>query len=266
MQFARYPVKKLDKNQIKLVSIILPTYNEAENIVPLIRMITKTVKNKHEIIVVDDNSPDGTSKIVQSFAKKNKKKNIKTLTRFKNRGLTNSLKDGIKLAKGDSLVWLDCDLSMPPPVISKLLKKVEAGYDIAVGSRFVKGGGFKIDKSQKHKDSPIAIILSRLMNFSIQILLGGNFRDYTSGFIAAKRKVFDKIILRGDYGEYFIDLIYKALAHKFKITEVGYICLPRQRGVSKTGQNLWQYLRRGIKYIGLTFELLIEKKILHKIP
>lgn len=253
------------RNSTGLVSIILPTYNEAENILPLIRLINKTVKNKHEIVVVDDNSPDGTSKIVQNFARK-KGKNIKLITRIKNRGLTNSLKDGIKFSKGETIVWMDSDLSMPPAVIKKLLNKIEKGYDIAVGSRFVKGGGFKIDKSQKNKDSPIAIILSRLMNFAIQILLGGNFRDYTSGFIAAKRKVFDKVTLRGDYGEYFIDLIYKALAFKFKITEVGYICLPRERGVSKTGQNLWQYLRRGIKYIGLTSQLLIEKNLLHKFP
>ena len=254
------------KYKIKLVSVILPTYNEAENIIKLIKEISNVIKHKKEIIVVDDNSPDGTSSIVKKFKTKNKKINLRLETRFRNRGLTNSIRRGIELAKGDIIVWLDCDFSMPPKVVPRLLEKIEKGYDIVVGSRFVKGGGFKIDKSQEQKDSPIAIILSRLMNFSIQILLGGNFRDYTSGFIAAKRKVFDKITLRGDYGEYFIDLIYKALTHKFNITEVGYICLPRERGVSKTGQNLWQYLRRGIKYIRLTFQLLIEKKVLHKIP
>lgn len=251
---------------IALVSIILPTYNEAENIVELIRQVDKVVKNPKQIIIVDDNSPDGTSKIVMDYIKKSNKKNVQVLTRIRNHGLTNSLKDGLKLVKGDAVVWLDCDFSMPPRVINKLLEKVENGYDIAVGSRFVKGGGFKIENTGVQKDSPVAIILSRLMNFSIQLLLGGNFRDYTSGFIAARSQVFNKISLRGDYGEYFIDLIYKARAHKFKISEVGYICLPRRKGVSKTGQNLPQFLRRGIKYILLTFQLLAEKHIFNKIP
>lgn len=254
------------KYKIELVSIVLPTYNESENIVDLIRAIDKVVKYKKEIIVVDDNSPDGTSSKVYKYLTKYRKKNILLKTRFKNRGLTNSLKGGIRMASGDIVVWMDCDFSMPPAIINKLLAKIETGNDIAVGSRFVAGGGFKIDHSSAQIDSPIAIILSRLMNISIRTFLGGGFYDYTSGFIAVKRHVFDKITLRGDYGEYFIDLIYKSLALKFKITEVGYICLPRQRGVSKTGQNLWQYLRRGIKYIGLTLQLLVEKNILHKIP
>lgn len=254
------------KYKIKLVSIILPTYNEAENIIGLIKSINKIVKYSKEFIVVDDNSPDGTSELVRKFIKKNSNFNIKLETRYKDRGLTNSIKRGIELSGGDVVVWMDCDFSMPPPVINNLLSKIEEGYDIAVGSRFVKDGGFKIDNSKGQKDSPIAIILSRLMNFAIQFLLGRSFRDYTSGFIAAKKKVFEKVNLRGDYGEYFIDLIYKARAHKFKIIEVGYICIPREKGQSKTGQNLKQFLKRGTKYITLTFQLLIERYILHKIP
>ena len=252
-------------HKINLISIILPTYNEAENIVPLIKEIDRVIKAKKEIIVVDDNSPDGTSKIVTNFIKKNKTKKIKLKTRLSNRGLTNSIKEGIKLSKGDVVVWMDCDFSMPPFVINKLLEKIEEGYDISVGSRFVKGGQFKKAKKGK-KDSLLAIILSRMMNYIIQFILGNNFKDYTSGFIAARKKVFKKVHLRGDYGEYFIDLIHKSFAYKFKITEVPYICLPRSKGESKTGSNLWQYLKRGAKYIVLTLRLLYEQYILKEIP
>lgn len=244
-------------HKINLISIILPTYNEAENIVPLIKEIDRVIKAKKEIIVVDDNSPDGTSKIVTNFIKKNKTKKIKLKTRLSNRGLTNSIKEGIKLSKGDVVVWMDCDFSMPPFVINQLLEKIYEGYDISVGSRFVKGGQFKKTKKGK-KDSVLAIILSRMMNYVIQFILGNNFKDYTSGFIAARKKVFKKVHLRGDYGEYFIDLIHKSFAYKFKITEVPYICLPRSKGESKTGSNLWQYLKRGAKYIVLTLRLLYE--------
>lgn len=254
------------KYKIGLVSIVLPTYNEAENIIDLIYAINRAIKSKKEIIVVDDNSPDGTSMLVKNLIKKDKKINLRLETRYKNRGLTNSIKRGIKLAKGDVAVWMDCDFSMPPKVILSLLQKIERGYDIAVGSRFVKGGGFKIDNSKGQKDSPIAIVLSRLMNFTIRLMLGYNFRDYTSGFIAIKKAVFEKVELRGDYGEYFIDLIYKAQVNKFKIVEVGYVCIPRERGESKTGQNLPQFLKRGIKYLTVTFQLLIERYFLRRIP
>lgn len=255
----------VNKKKINLVSIILPTYNEAENILPLIKEIRRSVKSKHEIIVVDDNSPDQTSQIVSRFIKKSRTKNIRLKTRLSNRGLTNSIKDGINLSKGNVIMWMDCDFSMPPFVINKLLKGIEEGYDICVGSRFIKGGQFK--KAEKgEKDSPLAIILSRMMNYVIQFILGNNFKDYTSGFIAARKNVFKKVHLRGDYGEYFIDLIYKSFAYKFKITEVPYICLPRSKGESKTGSNLWQYLSRGSKYIILTLRLLYERHILKEIP
>ena len=113
----------VNKNQMSLVSIILPTYNEAENIVPLIKEIQRLVKIKHEIIIVDDNSPDQTSKIVLAFIKKKRAKNIRLKTRLSNRGLTNSIREGIRLSKGNVIVWMDCDFSMPPFVINKLLKK-----------------------------------------------------------------------------------------------------------------------------------------------
>lgn len=251
---------------LELVSIILPTFNEVENILDLILAIDHSVNYKKEFIIVDDNSPDGTSKAVATFIKKNKKIPIKLETRYRNHGLTNSIKRGIKISKGDAILWLDCDFSMPPSLIEVLLNKIEYGWDISVGSRFVKGGGFKLKKTSVQQDTPLAIILSRLMNFTIQLMLGREFRDYTSGFIAARSNVLKKIKLRGDYGEYFIDLIYKAKLLNYKIVEVGYICIPREKGISKTGKNLWEYFKRGRKYILITIQLLIEKHLLHKIP
>lgn len=249
----------------KLISIVLPTYNEAENIVSLIKEIDRVVKCKKEFWIVDDNSPDGTAKEVLDYREKRNKKYIHVVKRLKNHGLTNSLKDGIKRARGDVILWMDCDFSHPPSVMNKLLEKVNEGYDISVASRFTGGGGFVVPEG-KSSDSWAAIILSRMMNYTIQFLLGRRFGDYTSGFIAAKSHIFKKVKLRGDYGEYFIDLIYKSFAYNFKITEIPYFQLPRRAGQSKTGNNLWQYLKRGSKYMALTLELLVEKHILHKIP
>lgn len=252
-------------NKIRLVSIILPTYNEAENIIDMIREIDRRVTYQKQIIVVDDNSPDGTSRLVADHIQQNKRDDIVLKTRYKNRGLTNSIKKGIKLSKGDIIVWLDCDFSMPPAVINQLLTKISEGYDIVVGSRFIPGG--KIKETDKiKKDSPVVIFLSRIMNYSIQLLLGRHFKDYSSGFVASRKNVFQKITLRGDYGEYFIDFIYKAFAYQYKILEIPYICVSRKKGVSKTGTNLLQYLMRGQKYMVLTGRLLIEKHIFHIIP
>ena len=236
------------------VSVILPTLNEAENIIPLIEAILTEVPAVHEIIVVDDNSPDGTADLVQQFSQNRADRRVRAEKRLSNHGLTQSLRDGIQGSRGNVIVWMDCDFSMPPFVIPKLLRCIEQGYDIAVGSRFVRGGRFK-EKTEGTPDSQLAVWLSRLMNYSIQLLLDHSFKDYTSGFIAIRRDIFNEILLRGNYGEYFIDLMFEAIRRGFRIIEVPYVCLPRQKGVSKTGQSLFQYLRLGSRYVRTALRL-----------
>ena len=155
------------------LTILLPTYNEAENINPLISAIQKHVPEA-EILVVDDNSPDGTAKII----KKNKK--ITIVVRKNNRGLTNSIRDGIQQTKTDLVGWMDCDFSMPPYKLVELLQKLYEGYDIAVGSRFVKGG-------KDMRGLTVAVILSWAINRFASFILNRSFKDYTSGFAAARR-------------------------------------------------------------------------------
>lgn len=240
------------------ITIILPTYNEAENIAYLVRAIHLSVKDDHEILVVDDNSPDGTSRVVQELIENNDVPHLRLITRLHNKGLTNSIWDGITHAEGDIVVWLDCDFSMPPEVIPKLIAEIDAGYDVAVGSRFVRGGSFKKDTSGT-EDSWLAVVLSRLMNIFIRNMLGYSFKDYTSGFIAIKKDIFKHIQLEGDYGEYFIDLMFRVLMLNYKVKEIPYICLPRRQGHSKTGSNIFDYAKRGRKYIAVTMGLFGEK-------
>lgn len=236
------------------VSIILPTFNEKENIVPLILEINKMMKREKEIIVVDDNSPDGTAKEVKKMIKDKKIKNLRIIIRRKKRGLTASIWEGILKSRGEIIVWMDCDFSHPPSVIPNLIKQIDNGYDIVVASRFVKGGEYKKNIENK-SESFLQVILSRILNYSIQILLGGEFKDYTSGFIAIRRKVFSDIKLSGDYGEYFIDLITRATLLKYKVKEIPFVNLPRRYGESKTGSAPGALLKRGAKYINLSFKL-----------
>lgn len=238
------------------VSIILPTLNERENIVPLIIEIKKRVRGKKEIIVVDDNSPDGTAKEVKKLIKSGRASGVRIIVRKKNHGLTASLWEGIKESRGEVVIWMDCDFSHPPHIIPKLLERIDGGYDIAVASRFIKGGGFK-ENFQDGSDSLLQTILSRIMNYTIQIFLDNRFKDYTSGFIAVRRNVFEDVNLRGDYGEYFIDFMTRAILLGYKFVEIPFINLPRKYGKSKTGSTLGVLLTRGLKYITLSISLFV---------
>jgi dolichol-phosphate mannosyltransferase len=229
------------------VSIILPTYNEAPNIVRLIQAILAHATRTTEILVVDDDSPDGTWRLVEEVGAADPR--VRVLRRIGRHGLTSALQEGIDSTAGDPVVWLDCDFSMPPELIPALVDKVIVdGYDAAVGSRFASGGSAK-KSVEDTEDSWLGVALSNLLNYALQFWLGRSFKDYTSGFIAIRRKVLDEIRLNGDYGEYFIDLIYRAMRRGYQIVEIPYVCVPRAAGESKTGSNLWQYSRRGIKYL-----------------
>jgi dolichol-phosphate mannosyltransferase len=242
------------------LSVILPTYNEAENIKLLIDEIAEALEEVYEIIVVDDNSPDGTAKIVENMIKSRDYPFLRLEKRMKDHGLTNSIWRGIELSTGDIVGWMDCDFSMPPKYLPVLLSLIEADYDIAVGSRFVLGGNWR-GEAKDPADTFLGVMLSRAMNLLIQICLDHRFKDYTSGFAVVRRKVFDKIKLRGDYGEYFIDFIYRALKSEFHVVEIPYRWIPRARGCSKTGVRLRDYIKRGWKYIATTLRLLISHEL-----
>lgn len=227
---------------MKTVSVVLPSYNEKDNIREAIERISRALGEQLlEIIVVDDNSPDRTWEIVQNL---NNPK-VKLICRMKEKGLASALDDGIKAAKGESIVWMDCDLGLPPEDVPKLVKQLD-NYDIVIGSRYVKGG-----KDSRSKPRAWA---STLLNIYASLILSLKVRDYTSGFVAVKREVFNKIqFTRRGFGEYFIDFVYQAIKNNYRIIEVGYIYKDRKSGISRSGsfsdfkdafvlfKNGWQY-------------------------
>ena len=234
----------------RLVSVILPTYNEAGNIVDLVKAIDRVISYPHEIIVVDDNSPDGTSQLIQQLIDSGTVLGARLQTRLTDRGLTKSIQCGIDMAQGDVVVWLDCDFSMPPEIIPLLLKHIEAGRDIAVASRFIAGGKYK-ESSRWFggEESRAAILLSRMLNWFLRHALFASFTDYTSGFIAIRKSVLERIRLRGDYGEYFIDLMFRAILSGYTFVEIPYVNVPRRAGESKTGTSFRVLVRRGFPYL-----------------
>jgi len=229
------------------VSVVMPTFNEAGNIAGLIKKTLSTLATsgfkKVEIIVVDDNSPDGTWRIVEKIMKTDSR--VRLIKRLRHHGLTPSLQEGISKARNNVIVWMDCDFSHPPEKIPQMLFMLGQGYDICVNSRYVVGGG----EDRVGKGNLLQMTLSLALNWTLRCILFSSFADYTSGFIAVKRKVFSNIHLRGHYGEYFISLVFDALRAGYKVCELPYFCAPRKSGESKTGSNLWDYIRRGKKYL-----------------
>ena len=240
-----------------MVSIILPTYNESGNIGELIDLIFQHIPTPMEVVVVDDDSPDHTWEVAEGLKAKYGS-SIQVVRRIGKRGLTSALRDGIQMAKGDIMVWMDADLSIPPSKVPELLQKINEGYYVVIGSRYVSGGGTVF--IEKEDDSLVLAILSFILNLVIQKILDPSIHDYTSGFVAIRKKVLDRLKLKGDHGEYFISMTYKALKNGFRVTEVPYILGSRSYGVSKTGTHWWHYFQRGTHYLIVTFSMLFYQK------
>src|SRR6478736_1683719 len=132
--------------KMRSLSIVIPTYNESKNIIKILDSLRTALTREMnaEIIVVDDNSPDGTSQTVEEYAKNsaNSGYSIQLIRRENKRGLSSAIVTGIECAKGDAVVVMDSDLSHPPQTIPKMVEELQSpDCDIVVASRYVDGGG-----------------------------------------------------------------------------------------------------------------------------
>jgi dolichol-phosphate mannosyltransferase len=251
----------------RLVCTVLPTYNERDNIGELVRRLLAANRQPYLVLVVDDNSPDGTWEVVEALATQigpffGERSNLEygtehgsvaLIRRIGEKGLTSAIQRGIDEAIGtygaDIVTWMDCDLSMPPEDVPRLVQAIRHdGADVAVGSRWIPGGADAAHDA-------MARTLSWIINRTAIVLLGAGVHDYTSGFIAARAEVLRNIRLQGDYGEYCIDLLGRAQRQGYKLSEVPYVCVPRTNGESKTGASLGDYLSKGRKYVATIFRL-----------
>jgi glycosyltransferase involved in cell wall biosynthesis len=221
------------------VSVILPTYNEYGNIGPLIGEILSYLPEDSEIIVVDDDSPDRTWEVAADWGRKDPR--VRLLRRIGRRGLTSALKEGFEQSRGLLIFWMDCDFSHPPDKIPEMIEKL-GQYDVVVASRYIPGG-------EERGHSRMGSFLSRVICGLSALVLSPAIKDYTSGYVGLRRPVLETISLRGDYGEYCIDLLYRAHKRGYRILEIPYRCLPRRTGESKTATRFTGYVKRGFKYI-----------------
>ncbi|MBI5602360.1 MAG: glycosyltransferase [Deltaproteobacteria bacterium] len=238
----------IDDQQPVEVSGVLPTYNEAGNIGPLIEILLSHLPQASEIVVVDDDSPDRTWKVVEGLIRKDPR--VRLIRRIGRRGLTSALQEGIKASAGLFIFWMDCDFSQPPEKIAELLKALD-NHDIVVASRYVPGG-------EEKGHSPWGSFFSKMICLFASFVLSPAIKDYTSGYIGTRKEILQAIPLQGDYGEYCIGFLYRAYKKGYRILEIPYTCLPRRSGESKTASNLAGYLKRGRKYIMTVLRLRFQ--------
>jgi dolichol-phosphate mannosyltransferase len=236
MQLKKYKVVKVDHHSER-VSVVLPSYNESANIVEAIERLEKALGNDlKEIIIVDDNSPDKTWQIAEDL--ENPK--VRVIRRMHERGLASALSRGVEESRGSVVVWMDCDLGLPPEDVPRLVAGLERA-DVVIGSRYAKGGA--------DKRFFLRAWVSTLFNIYAQLVLGFYAKDYTSGFIAVKKKVTDDIPLSKEgFGEYFAEFVYKAHRKKYKIREIGYKYNYRKGGESKLDTGVLRLLAFGWQY------------------
>ena len=232
------------------LSAVLPTYDESRNIIPLLERLEASLRHlPYEVVVVDDDSPDGTAGLVAAYAAGHPA--VKLVERRGVRGLCSAIQEGVDRSVGEAVVWMDCDLSMPPELVPDLHRALEHA-DVAVGSRYVAGG---VDA---RADVPLHRAFSRVLNLFIRAVLGPEIADYTSGFVCAKRAVLSEHRLAGDYGEYCIDFLHRARKRGFRIVEVPYRNTPRAHGASKTASGALGLVARGWPYVLATIRLRMQ--------
>jgi dolichol-phosphate mannosyltransferase len=219
--------------------VIIPTYNEIENIEAIIRAVCSQSVNFH-ILVVDDNSPDLTANQVKLLQKEFKDK-LFLLERKNKQGLGTAYIDGFKwcLNKNyDYIFEMDADFSHDPNDLVKLFDACHLdGYDVAIGSRYIKGVNVV--------NWPMSrVLLSYCASIYVRIITGMPIRDTTAGFVCYRRKVLETLNLDGIkfVGYAFqIEMKFKAYLKKFKIVEIPVIFTDRTKGKSKmTGSIIYE--------------------------
>lgn len=242
----RPKVRIMDKIKQSRISVIVPTFNEKENILLLIDEIHSELSGfTHEILVVDDNSPDGTYQLVCA----QKYDFVKPILRTQNRGLAASIRCGLEQATGDIFVVMDSDFNHQPKYIPQMLKNLEF-YDAVIGSRFLYGGA--MDSRARH-------ILSWVFNIFIRFISTKHITDSLYGFYAIHRSVMSKVnydkIFWG-YGDYCIRLMYYLQELDSTILQIPVVNRRRSRGQANT-----RFLKTFFQYTAETFKLFFRERI-----
>lgn len=228
----RVNLKKRFMPRLKTL-IIIPTYNEKENIAPLIKDIFSVLPST-DILVIDDNSPDKTGEIVESLSRENPR--IKLIKRDAKLGLGSAYVAGFQYAVScghDFIFQMDADFSHHPRYLAEFLKEAE-NYPVVLGSRYIRGGkilGWSIFRR----------ILSRLGNFYARLLLGLKIKDLTGGYKCFRGQAIKQILatpLNSEGYIFQIEATFRAYKEGFAVKEIPIIFENRRKGSSKISKGI----------------------------
>nr|SVE76576.1 EOG090X0B9X [Daphnia longispina] len=232
-------------------SVLLPTYNEKDNLPIIVWLLIKSFTESgydFEIIVIDDGSPDGTLDVAKQLQNIYGDKKIVLRPREKKLGLGTAYIHGMKHATGNFVVIMDADLSHHPKFIQQFIEKQkEKDYDLVSGTRYSGNGGvFGWDLKRK--------VISRGANYVTQVLLRPGASDLTGSFRLYKKKVLEKLVQSCKSKGYVfqMEMIIRARQFGFTIGEVGISFVDRVYGESKLGGNEIYQFAKGLLYLFAT--------------
>jgi len=229
----------------KKVSIILTTYNEGLIIEKTINEVIKNLKN-FEIIIVDDDSTDGTLEKIQAI----NNVNIKIFSR-KTRGLASAFLLGLINSSGDIVGWIDSNMGLLAIRLPEMISKLD-NNDIVVLSRYVDGGN--------DERTGLRVLSSQVVNLVCRLILSKKIKDYTSGIFVMKRNVLLTVTpIAYGHGEFFVEFLYKAYKNGLKILELPFIQPLDMENMSKTAPNIFRFCNLGFHYLTRIFHTLIRK-------
>ena len=217
------------------VLVVTPTYNERDNLESFVRALHDALPQAH-VLVVDDNSPDGTGRIADRLAGRDER--VRVLHRGGKLGIGSAYIEGFRLGLRDGydvLVQMDTDLSHDPRYLPDFLAAIERGADVVLGSRNVPGGGVEGWGPGRH-------LLSKGGSLYSRAILGLPLRDLTSGFKAWRRDVLEAIDLGGVRSEGYsfqIEMTWRALRRGFVVREVPIVFVDRRAGKSKMSRTIF---------------------------
>lgn len=209
--------------------VVIPTFNEIENIGRLIKEILALEIKDLYIIVVDDDSPDGTGKLVKELFKNDPRVQLIVRTNQRGRGEAGVAGFRYVLAKGaDYIIEMDADFSHRPEYIPKFLTAIKK-HDVVVGSRFVKGG-------QDRDRGLLRRLITKLAGVYIRIVLGLKIRDVSSGFRCFKREALEKVDLGGMIStgpSIVLEILYRIILNGSRVQEIPIVFRDRRQGKTK---------------------------------
>ncbi|HVW67150.1 MAG TPA: polyprenol monophosphomannose synthase [Candidatus Peribacteraceae bacterium] len=233
-----------------MLSLILPTYNEAKNLPELIPALEKVLAIPHEIIVVDDDSPDRTWEVAEELCKQYP---VRVLRRRNHRGLSSAVVDGFAIAQGNVLAVMDSDLQHDPHILLDLYQAIQNGADIAVASRYREGGSVGEWVTGRR-------LLSKAGTRLAQWLPPVHSSDPMSGFFAVNSASYDRIATK--LRPTGFKILLEVLAHlppQSRIFEVPLTFLPRKHGESKLNLKVeWDFVLQILRIAVMRFAQTIS--------